>query len=1032
MKETTNDSTTQDEDLLLLGSDIAVATPGDTSTETQGYDVEEAIVPTSDCVNSAGNVSAESESALGAACTNPSPKIAKKEEAADADVQNTASINISVDSGDEDDDDKDCTDESSLSVQVQEPTTFAGSLGTTRSESEETADVIVKAKLAAAFPTGNMKVAQDGSVGNQAMDGDTLSRDAITALLGVARDTTTTSVSLDDMASSTASASSNINGGTDRDFHGASDVETLGGHFPMGDPAVCSGEHPQIAIPGATKSANQLPTSGQVLKLHFLHPSSKQKLSKEEEYSENVAAVQSLATATAAPLGEKLKYDSLQKLHFLQPTSKNEEKSLLEHSHIQPHGQNVEENDNRYGTEPQKLHFLNPSGTNRFPTQPPPPPQLLQQQRDQGLEEEKEEIPLPDEQGQPGAYSNVPGEDVQRAEKIRFGLVGVATAQNSSASSHPITPSSVEGSHLAAGGSSDLAVARPLPVEEQEDLPQAEEVDPIVTEQKVRQMWQFKAKVIAVGLLCVVAIVLAVVLTKNGDETTSPMMGLDPVGTEVPTSAPALAPESYVKSLLPYYTVKSIEQDGMSPQCDAFQFILQDLAQRSDYPDWKILQRFALATFCYATGGKNWKHKTNWLTRSVDECDWCSPLPQLQMQMLDGRTGKPIRTLPISETESPCNKDGAHQHLTQCGNEANGTLPPEIFELLPALVSVNLDPQGAEWACSASDIQCGYISKDVITGSIPSQIGLCSQLQHLSLDYQRLTGSLPSNLWELSLLEHLRLADNAATGTIPTEIGRMSSLTCLGLSGAALTGTIPTEIGRMSSLTHLGLSGAALTGTIPTEIGRMSSLTNLGLSGDALTGTIPTEIGRMSSLTDLGLYGDALTGTIPTEIGRMSSLTWLGLCGDALTGTIPTEIGRMSSLTGLGLEGDALTGTIPTEIGWMSSLTGLGLEGGALTGTIPTEIGRMSSLTLLGLDGDALTCTIPTEIGRMSSLTSLGLCGDALTGTIPTEIGRMSSLTSLYLCGAALTGTIPTEIGRMSSLTDLGLYSDALTGTCCS
>jgi len=173
------------------------------------------------------------------------------------------------------------------------------------------------------------------------------------------------------------------------------------------------------AIPDAAKCISQVPTN-----LHFLHPSSKQKLSKEEEESKNVAAVQSLATTTAAAptlVGEKHKHDSPQKLHFLHPTSTNEHKSLLEQEHIQPHGQNMEENDNRHGTEPQKLHFLSPSGTTRFPTQPPLPPQLQQQRRDQGLEEEKEEIPVPDGEAQPGAYSNVP--EKPRRELKGFCLV---------------------------------------------------------------------------------------------------------------------------------------------------------------------------------------------------------------------------------------------------------------------------------------------------------------------------------------------------------------------------------------------------------------------------------------------------------------------------------------------------------------------------------------------------------------------------------------------------------------------------------
>jgi len=610
----------------------------------------------------------------------------------------------------------------------------------------------------------------------------------------------------------------------------------------------------------------------------------------------------------------------------------------------------------------------------------------------------------------------------------------------------------VEGSHLAADGTSDLAVARPIPVEEQEGLPQAEEVDPIINEQKARQMWQFKAKVIAVGLICIVATVLAVVLTRKDDQDTPPMMALDTVGTtEVPTSAPTLSPESYVKHLLPDYTVQSIEQDGASPQYEAFRFILKDLeSNSSDYSVEKLRQRFALVTFYYATGGSGWKDSSRWLQHDVDECEWFSQEPKLDV--LDRQTGSVINTVQIAD--HPC-EDGAYKHLAQYGNDVNGTLPPEVFELLPSLVSVNLDPQGADWNCSGSGEfqKCGYASKYIITGSIPSEIGLCSHLQCISLDYQRLEGSLPLSLGSLSLLEYLRLYDSAVTGemplavvhlkslmllevggndlngTIPSEIGLLSNLTSLDLTWNALTGTIPTEIGLVSSLEGLYLAFTGLNGTIPSEIGLMSNLTRLLLSDTGLTGTVPTEIWLMSSLTSLDLRNTGLNGTIPCEIGLLASLVHLDLGGTYLIGTIPSEIGLMSDLTELGLYYTGLTGTIPSAIWLMSSLGGLDLSSPGLTGTIPSEIGLLSSLMVLDLSSADVTGTIPSEIGLASSLEVLGLYDTGLTGTIPSEIGLMSSLTWLYLDETALTGTIPSEIGLMSSLERLFLFQTGLNGT---
>ena len=80
--------------------------------------------------------------------------------------------------------------------------------------------------------------------------------------------------------------------------------------------------------------------------------------------------------------------------------------------------------------------------------------------------------------------------------------------------------------------------------------------------------------------------------------------------------------ESYVKSLLPDYTVASIEQDSTSSQAMALEFVVKDPLLES-YPEWRIQQRFALATFYYATHGDHWYNNTGWL-EYFNETNQCS------------------------------------------------------------------------------------------------------------------------------------------------------------------------------------------------------------------------------------------------------------------------------------------------------------------------------------------------------------------------------------------------------------------------
>jgi len=385
------------------------------------------------------------------------------------------------------------------------------------------------------------------------------------------------------------------------------------------------------------------------------------------------------------------------------------------------------------------------------------------------MELEEEAPPVPTPQSQPGLFFRAPGEATRQAQRVQFSTLGWALDADETATSASGTmqqqdqdaervTDDVEAGFVGSNApaeSFNLAVA--LPVEEDPsdgmDLPQAQEFDTSNSANKAMTLQRviFIGKVVALFLVLIVVVVLAAVLIRKD----SPNMEANATDQSMlsPTPSPALSPESHVKSLLPNCTVSLIEQDLESPQHTAFRFVLDD-PQFGNCPDWQIQQRCALVTFFCASKGQTWKENTGWLDCNRDECDWHSPRPQLSL--VEMCTGKLKETAQISD--SPCDKDGVFKHLTHCGNEVSGTLPPEVFELLPALVSVDLDPQGAEWFCN--DIGnttewCGHALDSVVTGSIPSEIGLCSQLKRLSLADQRLSGPLLSNLGSLSLLEHL-------------------------------------------------------------------------------------------------------------------------------------------------------------------------------------------------------------------------------------------------------------------------------------
>jgi Leucine-rich repeat (LRR) protein len=340
----------------------------------------------------------------------------------------------------------------------------------------------------------------------------------------------------------------------------------------------------------------------------------------------------------------------------------------------------------------------------------------------------------------------------------------------------------------------------------------------------------------------------------------------------------------------------------------------------------------------------------------------------------------------------------------------NGTLPSQFFFQLPTLISLEI---------SASQ---GLI------GSIPSDIGSLSQLEHLSLSMNQLTGTIPSEINSLSSLSSLHLYNNQLTGSIPTVIGSLSLLDSILLYQNHLTQTIPSEVGSLSQLITFSLSKNQFTGTLPTEIGSLSQLVYLYLHDNLLTNSIPSEICSISTLQDITLSMNQLTGTIPPEIGSFSQLSYLSLDNNQLTGSIPSEISSLSHLVYGYFQNNKLFGTIPTEIGNLSQLVSLYLHLNQLTGSIPSEIGSLSQLGFLYLYENLLSGSLPSQINSLSQLVSLYLHQNQLTQSIPPEICSLSQLVSLYLQNNQLTGTIPFEIGSLSQLVFIYLDQNQLTG----
>ncbi|XP_065011582.1 receptor-like protein EIX2 [Musa acuminata AAA Group] len=92
----------------------------------------------------------------------------------------------------------------------------------------------------------------------------------------------------------------------------------------------------------------------------------------------------------------------------------------------------------------------------------------------------------------------------------------------------------------------------------------------------------------------------------------------------------------------------------------------------------------------------------------------------------------------------------------------------------------------------------------------------------------------------LHLVKSIDLSKNSLTGAIPTEIGYLYALQTLNLSRNSIGGMIPSTIGGMKSLETLDLSFNDLSGSIPQSFSGLNYLSDLNLSYNNLSGAIPS------------------------------------------------------------------------------------------------------------------------------------------------------------------------------------------------
>ncbi|CAL9084966.1 unnamed protein product [Musa acuminata var. zebrina] len=201
-----------------------------------------------------------------------------------------------------------------------------------------------------------------------------------------------------------------------------------------------------------------------------------------------------------------------------------------------------------------------------------------------------------------------------------------------------------------------------------------------------------------------------------------------------------------------------------------------------------------------------------------------------------------------------------------------------------------------------------------LSGELPRELGNLARLKRLALAGNRFCGYIPaslgSNMAELLILD---LSRNSLTGSLPSSLGHLASLLKLDLSHNLLNGSIPSELGSLGSLTLLDLRNNELSGVLARAhtLHRMVSLQDLLLSDNPLGGSLSeVQWENLANLTTLDLSRANLSGAIPESIAGLKRLRFLALDNNRLSGSVSPNLATLPSLTALYLNGNNLTGEL--------------------------------------------------------------------------------------------------------------------------
>ena len=159
--------------------------------------------------------------------------------------------------------------------------------------------------------------------------------------------------------------------------------------------------------------------------------------------------------------------------------------------------------------------------------------------------------------------------------------------------------------------------------------------------------------------------------------------------------------------------------------------------------------------------------------------------------------------------------------FTLTDNNITGSIPTELTLLtnLEVLMAGSNSITGGIpiTISNMKELKLLFLDLNEMSSSMPSSMAKLTQLVEISLYRNKFNGTLPFLNVENSLM-FLDVQVNRFSGTLPTTIGLCTNLINLALASNRFSGTLPSELGQLAYLKALFVSNTLLEGSVPPEV----------------------------------------------------------------------------------------------------------------------------------------------------------------------------------------------------------------------